>query len=304
MKLIKVSSKEVKCVLTREDLEYYKIGIEDFIQKDPQKTSELIHEIIDRAETECGFETSPEIAVQIVGAQDGELVLYITSGDAKNQLKRILGQFAKSGFLSPDEAKKVGQEFFNALGNGDLPLEKLGPGLFGYNGGVMENTMKADQERERARNQARDQAGNQRAGLNKPDSDKAFSSKAGSKKALDPDRIMKNIESYMRNVEKNGPYSVICTFKTYQDFEDFACACGKTYGILNVLFKMDNADGYYLLMTRGRAKLAKMLAITNTALEYGDVELSSKHLLYSIREHGHEVMGDGAINKVRKYCGL
>lgn len=115
---------------------------------------------------------------------------------------------------------------------------------------------------------------------------------------------MKNIESYMRNVEKNGPYSVICTFKTYQDFEDFACACGKTYGILNVLFKMDNADGYYLLMTRGRAKLAKMLAITNTALEYGDVELSSKHLLYSIREHGHEVMGDGAINKVRKYCGL
>ena len=93
----------------------------------------------------------------------------------------------------------------------------------------------------------------------------------------------------------------VYAFANYRAFEEFAAACGKTWGIINSLRKAD--DGRFLLVIKkGRASQQKYKAFCLKLLDYAECLHGSGTLFFNEQmEHSRVFIRENAVNKVRKY---
>ena len=108
------------------------------------------------------------------------------------------------------------------------------------------------------------------------------------------------------NVKENTrkPITVNAGVFRIADFGDFEQLCqssARTWGVTNALYKDENENTYYLVLHKGRCSEEKYRRLLNLILEYGEFDSSKEERAAFIKEHYSVIIGNNAINVVKKY---
>lgn len=108
------------------------------------------------------------------------------------------------------------------------------------------------------------------------------------------------------NVKENTrkPITVnACVFRIadFGDFEQLCQSSARTWGVTNALYKDENENTYYLVLHKGRCSEEKYRRLLNLILEYGEFDSSKEERAAFIKEHYSVIIGNNAINVVKKY---
>ena len=108
------------------------------------------------------------------------------------------------------------------------------------------------------------------------------------------------------NVKENTrkPITVNAGVFRISDFGDFEQLCqssARTWGVTNALYKDENENTYYLVLHKGRCSEEKYRRLLNLILEYGEFDSSKEERAAFIKEHYSVIIGNNAINVVKKY---
>ncbi len=108
------------------------------------------------------------------------------------------------------------------------------------------------------------------------------------------------------NVKENTrkPITVNASVFRIADFGDFEQLCqssARTWGVTNALYKDENENTYYLVLHKGRCSEEKYRRLLNLILEYGEFDSSKEERAAFIKEHYSVIIGNNAINVVKKY---
>ena len=89
--------------------------------------------------------------------------------------------------------------------------------------------------------------------------------------------------------------------ESLNDFEEMCTVSSRTWGITNALYKNKEDDTYYLVLEKGRCSEEKYRSLLNLLMEYSVFDSSKEERVAFIREHYSVVIGNNAINVVKKY---
>lgn len=87
----------------------------------------------------------------------------------------------------------------------------------------------------------------------------------------------------------------------FGDFEQLCQSSARTWGVTNALYKDENENTYYLVLHKGRCSEEKYRRLLNLILEYGEFDSSKEERAAFIKEHYSVIIGNNAINVVKKY---
>ena len=87
----------------------------------------------------------------------------------------------------------------------------------------------------------------------------------------------------------------------FGDFEQLCQSSARTWGVTNALYKDENENTYYLVLHKGRCSEEKYRMLLNLILEYGEFDSSKEERAAFIKEHYSVIIGNNAINVVKKY---
>ena len=87
----------------------------------------------------------------------------------------------------------------------------------------------------------------------------------------------------------------------FGDFEQLYQSSARTWGVTNALYKDENENTYYLVLHKGRCSEEKYRRLLNLILEYGEFDSSKEERAAFIKEHYSVIIGNNAINVVKKY---
>jgi len=105
MKIEQVNENQIRCILTREDLEERKIKFSE-LTYGSEKANRLFRDMMQEAHFQFGFEPDESpLMIEAVPMQSGVIVFVITKVEAPDELESRLAQFATalSGNISTDE---------------------------------------------------------------------------------------------------------------------------------------------------------------------------------------------------------
>lgn len=85
------------------------------------------------------------------------------------------------------------------------------------------------------------------------------------------------------------------------DFEQLCQSSARTWGVTNALYKDENENTYYLVLHKGRCSEEKYRSLLNLIMEYGEFDSSKEERAAFIKEHYSVIIGNNAINVVKKY---
>ena len=85
------------------------------------------------------------------------------------------------------------------------------------------------------------------------------------------------------------------------DFEQLCQSSARTWGVTNALYKDENENIYYLVLHKGRCSEEKYRSLLNLIMEYGEFDSSKEERAAFIKEHYSVIIGNNAINVVKKY---
>ena len=87
----------------------------------------------------------------------------------------------------------------------------------------------------------------------------------------------------------------------FGDFEQLCQSSARTWGVTNALYKDENENIYYLVLHKGRCSEEKYRSLLNLIMEYGEFDSSKEERAAFIKEHYSVIIGNNAINVVKKY---
>lgn len=87
----------------------------------------------------------------------------------------------------------------------------------------------------------------------------------------------------------------------YGDFEQLCQSSARTWGVTNALYKDESDNTYYLILQKGRCSEEKYRSLLNLIMEYGEFDSSKEERAAFIKEHYSVIIGNNAINVVKKY---
>lgn len=87
----------------------------------------------------------------------------------------------------------------------------------------------------------------------------------------------------------------------FGDFEQLCQSSARTWGVTNALYKDENENTYYLVLHKGRCSEEKYRSLLNLIMEYGEFDSSKEERAAFIKEHYSVIIGNNAINVVKKY---
>lgn len=87
----------------------------------------------------------------------------------------------------------------------------------------------------------------------------------------------------------------------FGDFEQLCQSSARTWGVTNALYKDENENTYYLVLHKGRCSEEKYRSLLNLIMEYGEFDSSKEERASFIKEHYSVIIGNNAINVVKKY---
>ncbi len=87
----------------------------------------------------------------------------------------------------------------------------------------------------------------------------------------------------------------------FGDFEQLCQSSARTWGVTNALYKDESENTYYLVLHKGRCSEEKYRSLLNLIMEYGEFDSSKEERAAFIKEHYSVIIGNNAINVVKKY---
>ena len=87
----------------------------------------------------------------------------------------------------------------------------------------------------------------------------------------------------------------------FSDFEQLCQSSARTWGVTNALYKNECDNTYYLVLHKGRCSEEKYRSLLNLIMEYGEFDSSKEERAAFIKEHYSVIIGNNAINVVKKY---
>ena len=112
MKIEQVNENQIRCILTREDLEERKIKFSE-LTYGSEKANRLFRDVMQEAHFQFGFEPDESpLMIEAVPMQSGVIVFVITKVEAPDELESKLAQFATAltGNVATDEDNDAADE--------------------------------------------------------------------------------------------------------------------------------------------------------------------------------------------------
>ena len=112
MKIEQVNENQIRCILTREDLEERKIKFSE-LTYGSEKANRLFRDMMQEAHFQFGFEPDDTpLMIEAVPMQSGVIVFVITKVEAPDELESRLAQFATAlgGNIATDEENDLTEE--------------------------------------------------------------------------------------------------------------------------------------------------------------------------------------------------
>ena len=116
MKIEQVNENQIRCILTREDLEERKIKFSE-LTYGSEKANRLFRDMMQEAHFQFGFEPDESpLMIEAVPMQSGVIVFVITKVEAPDELESKLAQFATAltGNIATDEDNDAADENENS----------------------------------------------------------------------------------------------------------------------------------------------------------------------------------------------
>ncbi len=125
MKIERLSDNQIKCTLTRQDLEERKMRLSELVYGS-EKAQELFKDMLHMAAIECGFDGEEmPIMVEAIPSAKGSLVLIITKVDNPEELDTRFSRFTPAPEKSNDNNDVFGEETLQKIVDDRAVIDEL-----------------------------------------------------------------------------------------------------------------------------------------------------------------------------------
>lgn len=115
MKIERLSDNQIKCTLTRQDLEERKMRLSELVYGS-EKAQELFKDMLHMAAIECGFDGEEmPIMVEAIPSSKGSLVLIITKVDSPEELDTRFSRFTPAPEKNNDNSNAFSEEALQGI---------------------------------------------------------------------------------------------------------------------------------------------------------------------------------------------
>lgn len=254
MKIEKISNKQIRCTLTREDLADRQLKLSE-LAYGTEKAKELFREMMQQAAYEFGFETDDlPIMIEAIPMSAESIVLIITKVDDPEELDTRFSKFAPSYEDMEDMENVEDIEDFQNTNNEDNVLE-LFPG--------------------------------QKEPQNVIPTPAVTTTAAAD--ALFPEPLAKPESPADTTANLTRAYS----FQDFKAIEQLSHVLNNVYFGKNSLYKDEKSQTYHLVLSKSAHTPQEFNKVLNIASEYGTKESFSTEKENFFREH-YKIMIDGS----------
>jgi adapter protein MecA 1/2 len=123
-----------------------------------------------------------------------------------------------------------------------------------------------------------------------------------SARPFQPDELRSKEDVLFNSDEESFEDCIVAHFKTMDILESFCRECRKTWGISNQLYQDTKDKSVYLVLKRGRCSTTKFEQLSNDVTEFADISLFTRERESFMQERYKLLIGENAVNTVKKYC--
>lgn len=273
MKIEKVSENQIRCTLTREDLDERQLKISE-IAYGSEKAKNLFRDVMQQASYEFGFEAEDiPLMIEAIPMNTGCVVFIITKVEDPEELDTRFSRFAPSVNDSEESDADSEEDIYSAYDDDD-------------------DIMQIEPDESKPVGPTRIEAtigGNIQSAEDVFDLFKKLASKAAGVAAAQNQSKDQN--------KAAAPLPVFRVF-SFKDINQLAEACHVVetfYEGESVLYKNPKKSGYNLVLVREETPVKDFLKLCNIMMEYGQVEHVTASGLAYIQEHCDILVPSGAI---------
>ena len=283
MKIEKINDRQIRCILTKEDLEDRKIRLSELVYGG-EKARGLFRDMLMKAAEELGFDyNNNPLMVEAVPTGQEQLVLIITRVDDPEELDTRFSRFSadpsggkENTFASLAESLTGADDVLNLLKR------------FTQARGGMQGSSSGDKK------SAKDPKGDSTGGQNKKGSRRTGRGQGDLKtdsvpeavRELTPDEIYEYTRFYL--------------FRSLDNVIRAAKGIGDGYEGWNSLYKNPDDGAYYLLIRKMDTDPEKFNRICNVLSEYSMPMDYSTGMDEFFREHMKVILSDNALQDLQK----
>ena len=273
MKIEKINDRQIRCILTKEDLEDRKIKLSELVYGG-EKARGLFRDMLIQASSELGFDyNNNPLMIEAVPAGREQLVLIITRVDAPEELDARFARFSADG---SGERENTCSSLAESLTGADDVLNLLR--RISQARGAAGQTGSKGQERRKDNRQG--QSGKEASGNGAQGSSPA------------PMRQMTEEEIYQ--------YTRFYLFRSIENVISAAKGIGAGYEGGNSLFKNPDDGAYYLLVRKMDTDPEQFNRICNVLSEYAMPMDYATGMDECFREHMQIILTGHALQDLQK----
>lgn len=305
MKIEKVNDNQIRCTLTREDLDERQLKISE-IAYGSEKAKMLFKDVMQQAHYEYGFEAENiPLMIEAIPMNTGCIVFIITKVEDPEELDTRFSRFAPSVHDEDVDDYEDDVEG-DGLGLSDIvdnPFEASSPA--NLPGDLLDALPQAAGEVfdlfKKITDKAREANQNKKANGELPAHMDAHinNSKAGTGQGMN----RTGDGSASRNDNKKASANQVPSIRLYSfaNLDILVDACkmlGKIYKGESTLYKNPGNGRYFLLLTRGLSDEKDFMKICNLLMEYGSPEPTTSASVAYVEEHYDLLLEEKAVKKM------
>lgn len=263
MKIEKVNDNQIRCTLTKEDLEDRHLKISE-IAYGSEKAKSLFRDVMQQANYEYGFEAEDiPLMIEAIPMSSGCIVFIITKVEDPEELDTRFSKFAPSVHEDEDS-----DEFYPEEEN---PFQESISELLDHLPETPEDVFDLFR--------------------------KISGKKAGEKETTVPANTRPAVAEAKADgtPEKNIPTVRLFSFEHLDNLTDIAHILGNYYTGGSALYKNTSNNRYYLLLVKNDYSIKDFVRICNLLMEYGSPENCSPAIVAYMEEHYSVILASHAV---------
>lgn len=267
MKIEKLSENQIRCTLSKDDLETRQLRLSE-LAYGSEKAQELFHDMIQQASYECGFEAQDiPLMIEAIPVSAETLVLIITKVEEPEELDTRFSHFTPDGDTIYDDYEDDYEDDFY-----EESLPEVSEGNFHAS-----STQPSDGSEEFV-----------------PFSEALSKTSAGNKIS----------EPVSREAFEKAKKANITKIFLFHVLDDLITACTQISGIFqgqSCLYKNPADDSYYFILSKSGLSLEDFNKVCNILSEYGKLCRMTYATLSYMKEHYEQILSE---NTVARLAGL
>ena len=266
MKIEKVNDNQIRCTLTKEDLEDRHLKISE-IAYGSEKAKSLFRDVMQQASFEYGFEAEDiPLMIEAIPMSSGCIVFIITKVEDPEELDTRFSKFAPSVHENDEED---GDDIYPEEEN---PFQESISELLDHLPETPDDVF--DLFRKITGKKASDKAANEPSVNNQPAASESQSAESS---------------------EKNIPTVRLFSFDHLDTLTDIAHILNNYYTGGSALYKNPVNNRYYLLLVKNDYSIKDFVRICNSLMEYGTPENCSPAIIAYMEEHYTAILASHAL---------